>query len=312
MNEQLNRAVSILTNTAGNAVLVRLSWSFMEGRRSNKSLVTGIATQHHANESDISVTNRLLDKKFLKEIKSLRTKTLDFHKKNTLPYDDSGWRLLPARNLTKYRKFLLEAEEKLAFLKGDLDASYDAMKLDAQVRLNGLYNEALFPTREQVQDSYSMTARYEQVSIPSQLYLSTASTDLNNAMRNEMARDIEANLLESHKANFTRLAEALQHLLSRIQVPVKKVNVLGGSIAVQGEQLHFRNASVDAIKDLINAGESMNFSNDPKFSAILQRLEKKLLPDLSANTLRESAEHREKVASVLETEVSDILANLPC
>lgn len=308
----LNKAVSILANTHGNAVLVRLSWKFTEGRKTNRTMASGLASQHNANESDISVTNRLLDRRFVKPIKSIRTACFNFHKTATLPYDDSGWRLLPAKRLTKYRAKMLQFEEQLAIAKNDLGNIYDEIKLDAQFRLNGAFSEALFPSKDALLNGYAMAVGYESVTVPSQFYLSDLSFEQNDQLRTDMSKEIETKLVESHKENFLRIAESMTHLLERIKSYTQPVRIMGGFINVEQEPLHFRNASVNAIHQLLTVAEDMNFSNDPAFTAMVQKFKVNLSPDLDADKLRDDESHRFKVANKLTKAVDNIMANLPC
>lgn len=283
----LNKAISLLANTHGNAVLVRLAWKFTEGRKTNRNMASGLASQHNANESDISVTNRLLDRRFIKPIKSIRTACFTYHKAATLPYDDSGWRLLPAKKLTEYRSKMLKFEERLITAKTQLGLMYDEIKLDAQYRLNGLFSEALFPSKDALLNGYSMSIGYESVTVPSQVYMTSLSSELNDQLRTDMSREIEAKLVESHKANYLRIAESMAHLLERIKsMPPQPVRIMGGFINVEQEPLHFRNASVNAINELLSVAEDMNFSNDPAFTAMVQNFKVNLSPDLNADKLR--------------------------
>ena len=73
------------------------------------------------------------------------TETRDMHYRETLPWTDDGWRMLPIKNYQHYVDLMNDAQHKFYRLLDEFVADYPALRRQAQILLNGMFNADEYP-----------------------------------------------------------------------------------------------------------------------------------------------------------------------
>ena len=74
--------------------------------------------------------------------KHIATVRQDIHYAQTLPWSDTGWRLLPIKNYQAYTEAIRAAQHTFEELRDEFIAEYPTLRENARVKLNGMYKAA--------------------------------------------------------------------------------------------------------------------------------------------------------------------------
>jgi hypothetical protein len=280
-----------------NAVLVGTKIRFAELNIKDKTVTGQVASTYQSESSSVGVSKRLFDNATLKPLRAIRSKVAKYVKEKTLPWDDNGGRLLPAKNLTEYQVFIGECREAMNQGVEAVIENYKAIIDDARERLGQMFNESEFPTVEQLREKYSIETNFEPMPKVDDFRLDGLNGQ-NENLKAEMAKSLTKKINNAHSEIFNRLLEVMKHLS-------EKLNDDDGV---------FRDSSVKAIWTEISNARDMNFTNDKTLTGLCDRLDELLIKssvNFNPNQLREDDANRSRGVEVLNQAVDTILANCP-
>ena len=133
------------------------------------------------------------------------------HLQYTLPWNDDGFRILPAAMFMKYTAAMRAAEVEYRATVDAFVAEYPRYVAEAQVRLGALFNPDFYPTQEQVAQKYPWSCRFTP--LPS---AGDFRVDLGADTTAEIKRQIE------EQAN-AAMADAMGDLWTRLHDQVSKI-----------------------------------------------------------------------------------------
>lgn len=127
------------------AIQFNLTISGWSATKLDKKVTREVEESHNAKDAG-RFNKILIAKKDLEKLKSIAQAARAFHYEQTLPWTDSGGRLLPAANYFEYvnKQRVFKQEYELAV--EDFIAIYPELKKDAKLRLNGMFNENDYPS----------------------------------------------------------------------------------------------------------------------------------------------------------------------
>ena len=173
-----------------------------------------------------------------------------------------------------------------------------------------------YPSVEDLLDSYALRVVYTPISDASDIRMG----NLDEQARSELEAHVEAHvteqIAEAHRNNYERLLDSISLLASRLEVsmvnPTLGTDEFDPDADLVAAKSIFRDSTVEAVVDMLDVAEEMNFSNDQGFNAMVQRIRDSLVDvDMSPQALRKDIPNREKAKAQLESAVADITANLP-
>ena len=142
-----------LINEALLAVLNIRKWS---GRRFDLDASNWVNAKYNADKDAARVNKRVVPKSFLAPIESVTVRARNTLKGVTLPWLDNGARMLPAISyfdvLTDIGVIRSAFDQEVRNL---LDV-YEPMKAASKLMLGGMYDEATFPTPDELRSKFSM------------------------------------------------------------------------------------------------------------------------------------------------------------
>ena len=146
---------------ASSAMLVEVNISNWVGRKKDKRASQDVTAQNNAKDGVASVNKALLaDNDDLKAIQQHVTATRAMHANMTMPWSNSGLRLLPTAQFFKYQEAMsaMKAEfEKL--VQSFLDKYEDAV-VDVQLKLGDLFARDDYPTLQSLTRKFNMGINY--------------------------------------------------------------------------------------------------------------------------------------------------------
>mgnify|MGYP003133490863 FL=1 len=276
------------------AMLVDFSASVWTGRKKDKRASDDVTEANFAASGMASVHKKLLgDCQELEAIQKFVANGRNRHSAMTMPWSDTGLRLLPTAQYFKYHQAMTEMINEYWRLVAVFKAVYEQAKQNAQQTLGDLFDPDEYPSLEVLTSKFGIRLSYiplpdsgdfridigneatEQVKSQYQDYYSTM---LNNAMN-----DV-----------WTRLHKALANMSERLDYSdndKKKV---------------FRDSLVGNLLDIVELLNVCNVNGDGQMNAARMRLED-LFRGVNADALRED----EHLRSETKRTVDEVIKSLP-
>lgn len=262
-------------------LLVNLTISHWRGSKLDKKVTKEIEDLHQTNKSG-RYTKDLVTNEDLREINKAYTAIREFHISNTLPWDNSGARLLPAANYFTY-------VEKLGKLKMDYDnavqafiTNWDFILASARIRLNGLFNIHDYPTVSELKDKFGVVS--VMLPVPDADFRVSLTEAERDQLKKQAEQEIQNRMDYAQKENWNRIHEQLLRMKTIFETDGKVFESL-----------------FDSLVDLINILPKFNITNDVKILEVCEEL-KQLVVDP-----KDVRKHKE-VRSEKANQVDQILA----
>ena len=295
MNSPTINAPSI----ASSAVLIDLSISCWTGRKLDKRASNDVTAQNNAAKGVANVHKKLLgDCAELDAVQKFTANARNVHYACTMPWSDTGLRLLPTTQYFKYHQEMTALQsEYQRLVQAFLDA-YAWEIQNAQLKLGALFNPDEYPTADSLISKFRFKMNY--MPLPD-------AGDWRVDISNE-AKDT----LTTQYASFyeTQLKEAMGDVWRRAHDAVSKMSErLDYGTDANATKKVFRDTLVDNMHAVIELMGACNVTNDPQMSDAQRKLEL-ALDGVTPDALREDAYLRVQTKQRVD-EVKKIIDNLP-
>lgn len=277
-----------MTNSFSNqCMLMSLNVRSFGGRREDKKVSEDVAKQAGAKSDAGKYTKNLVPKKALEPITLATGAMRRFFYENTLPWLDSGVRILTAKNYDNVKA-------KLAALRDDYDTAVNVFCRDfpkyqeeAKRELGSLYDPNDYPSN--VRDAFDVRVKFMPVADPADFRVMVADSERVELQR-QIAETMQAAQDEAMRDIWARVSECVNHMADRLRA----YKVVAGKA-----ENHFRDSLVENLRDLCELIPRLNFQNDPRLESIRKEIEAELLR-VQAQDLRDDFRVRENVAKKAE------------
>ena len=276
------------------ALLVELSVSQWTARKLDKSTTEELVKDKNAQDKGAARVNKhlLAGRSELEVINQYVTETRGFVYDNTLPWSDSGIRLLPSAKFMEFNDQLQEREDKFYGLVQEFVTVYPSLITAQAMALGDMFNRTDYPSADDIAHRFSFNVNYMPV---------PASGDFRVDVGNEAQKELQEKLskladqrVESAINGFKqRLLEHLKRMSDRLGVDV---------IAGEAKPRKFHETLLDNAHELCDLAESLNIINDPQIEQARKAL-KKAINGIDIKDLRKDMGARTEVKS----QVDDIL-----
>jgi hypothetical protein len=255
-------------NLSDRALLVQLSISQWTARKFDKKVTQDVASTHGVSTNAgrynkaLLPMNDLLDRVHKKST-LIRTKFYD----NTLPWGIEGTMMLPSANYLKFVTDFRKEKGEWQYLVDDFVRNYGQLKLDAQRLLNGMYNDADYPSEYEIVNKFKMDMAIFPVPA-TDFRVQIASDELTR-----IQQDVEARVKDAQQ-------QAMQEVWTRLYDRVKNM-----AEKLADPKAIFRDTLVDNLRDQCDMLTRLNFTDDPNLEALRSEVEANLLkhPDALRN-----------------------------
>lgn len=252
MNAIISQTFDTTASIARGAMLVDLSFSQWTGQCMNRSASDELTeTKNARSKRAARVYNDLLgDCKELDLLKKYVSAVRRKHMSLTLPWADSGTRLMPTAMYEKYDEFITEARDEFERLVTVFLNNYDAQISKAAFDLGDLFDRDMYPLREQVAEKFGMSVTFSPVPLSGDFRV-----DIDSRIKQEMVAQYD-------KAMQSRMATASQDVWERLHEHLTRmVDRLG--IDTDGKANIFKDTLVTGAQELIELMQGLNVTNDP-------------------------------------------------
>jgi hypothetical protein len=254
-------------NIREDCMLLSLTMGVWLGYKLDKEASRKTTDEANAEADAARVNKHLVPKAALANVVTTFGRVRTHFYANTLPWKDSGDRLLPRKAFTAF----IEKHEELVhntkvavedFLLND----YPATMARAEFRMGDMFKADDYPTASQLAHRFYVNLDIDGVPQAYDVRLET----------NDAA--IQARISKAMKELWVRLAEPLEHLAERIA----------------GDET-LRTSSVTNLREIVNLIPALNFMEDPDLEAVRADIERVITPWEAAD-LRKQPEARAQVS----------------
>ena len=248
-------------------LLAAVSFKTFAPTTKNKTAVRLYANATNTDAKMTKASTDLIDKSWLSEIKSAQNEARSIANEMTLPWQDRGLRLLPAKNVTKFQDAMAVARRKWETAVDEFVVKYDEIIEDSKRKLNGTFNPNRYPSSESIRAHFQMLCDF--MPLPD-------NDRLKQDLQEEMEDLFADRLRDAGRALRDRLVDKLHHLAD-------KCASVGGESAGK-----FYTSNVTNVLDLCEVIPDMLVGDDPQLLEAVNEA-KRMLAHQDADSIKTSA-----------------------
>ena len=271
------------------AMLCTLSISAWSARKHDPDASEEIAARHGAQADSGRYHKVLLPKEALAEIQKVISEARQEHYFLTLPWNDNGYRLLPAPaymdHVAKMRHLATRFSTAADALVGQLSSLIE----QARSRLGGLFRTQDYPSREELRAKFSFETKVLPLPDAGDFRV-TLGDEERDRIKRQITAAVEASLQVGSRELWFRLYEAVQHMADRLSAY---------KVTEHGVEHPFRDTVVTNLMRLVDVLPKLNLTNDPELERMAEQVRGSLLVD--PKELRKSDSVRVETAQAAAT-----------
>lgn len=273
-----------IPSISSSAMLVELNLSIWTGRKFDKAVSAEIDVQKQTTTRAGNYHKKLFaDEPKFDAIGKYVGNTRTFHYYATMPWSDSGLRLLTTAMYFDYQKQVTEYESEFNRLVKEFIDDYDNMVARAQTKLGNLFNAEDYPSKDEILEKYSFSVKYSPV--PS---VGDWRVDVGNDAQQQLnmcyAKAYVDNLQQALQEPWERTHEALKNMSERLAGEKKQI---------------FRDSLVTNVLDMCKLLDKFNVTGDARMKQAKVRIENILL-GVTPDALREDDDLRHDTKSKVD------------
>ena len=264
---------------ASSAVLIDLNISVWTARKLDKNVSKEIDINKNTTIKAGNYNKHILaGSDQLDAITKLANEIRDWHGRQTLPWSDTGTRLLPMNNFFDYKNQLGIYEAEFKSRINTFIQQYPNIIQGMAFKLGKLFDRAEYPDADKIANKFNL--RYTIMPVPeTNDFRVDIADDIRDEMQKEYQKAYEGRVEAAMSDAWSRLHTTLEHMIDRLSGEDKKI---------------FRNSLVDNALELTNLLTKLNVTNDPKLEKARQALEQSLV-GVTADELRDSQGARQEI-----------------
>lgn len=273
-------------------IAVKLSVSQWTGNLVDRAKSRKIEADNNAEHGTASVVLHYLPPDARKRLGTAVSQLKDAWNRHTLPWEDGGWRVVPA---AQYLKLL----DTIAPFKAEFDAAvsaivdaYPQIEAEARRRLNGMFDASRFPTQEELRGKYGAEQTEKPIPLAGDLRVEGLSVAAMQQVQKSVEQQIHASIQGTVRHIIDCLAELVQDGIGRLSKANQEGTRYGG-LAAQARKI------CGPLREL-------NITGDAELARLIDDTEK-AITFYSGDSLRDSETCRQETKREL-TKLSDALA----
>ncbi len=307
------------------AMLVNLSISAWSARKYDKKITAETNASHGATD-DAGRYNKSLMPGDASSYKALTQFVANLRVVNyaqTLPWSDTGWRLLPIKNYTVYTDLMRKAQHEFNTLLDAFVADYPSLREVARQRLNGMYNEDDYPSN--VKRRYSFGIDFAPVPVGTDFRVTLAQTEMDVIAKRTEDRVKQAfadaqgdavsrlyKVVGAIHERLTTIGECSKCNSTGMTTETRKGYDLGATVQCwicdgKGKvDATFRDSLITNAREICDALTRLNVSDDPELEKFRRQTE--VLASTEPETLRNYPDTRTETANQAQSILDAMMA----
>ena len=276
------------------AMLVDVSVSVWTGRKKDRKASDDVTDANFAASGVASVHKKLMaDCKELDAIHKFIANGRNRHSAMTMPWSDTGLRLLPTAQYFKYHQAMTEMRDEFYRLVDTFLQGYEWEITQASAKLGDLFDRDEYPSLDSLRSKFGVRLSY--VPLPD-------SGDFRIDIGNEATEQIKSQYQDYYS---TMLNNAMNDVWSRLHKALTNMSERL-DYSDNDKKKVFRDSLVGNVLDIVELLNVCNVSGDGQMSAARMKLED-AFRGVNADALRED----EHLRSETKRTVDEVIKSLP-
>jgi hypothetical protein len=277
------------------ALLVELNVSQWTARKLDRSTTDELVSNKHAQAKGAARVNKNLfaGRSELEVVGQHVTETRSFVYDNTLPWSDSGIRLLPSTKFMDFNAKLQQAEDKFYGLVTEFVTVYPSLITAQAMALGDMFNRNDYPQPTDIEHRFNFNVNYMPVPASGDFRVDIGN-DAQEELRKKLSSLADERVEYAMKDIKGRLLEHLKRMSDRLSIDY---------VSGEAKPRKFHDSLLDGAHDLCDLASSLNIINDPQLDDARKAL-KKAIGGIDVKDLRKDVGARNDV----KTQVDDILS----
>ncbi len=268
------------------AMLAEFNASVWTARKLDRSATEEVVTAKNAAAKDAARVNKhlLAGRTELDVIQQMVGRAHTYVYDNTLPWSDSGLRLLPTANFEKFVAKMNEFEEEFESLVHAFVDIYPTLITAQAMALGDMFKRDEYPTQNEIMSKFAFRVNYMPV---------PTAGDFRVDVGNAAMDDIKAKLARLAEE---RVEQAMADVRARLGEHLKRMSDRLTTDWVDGEakQRRFHDSLVDGALELCDLTKTLNLTGDQELETARATLEQ-LLCGVTPTELRKNHAVRQDV-----------------
>jgi len=268
------------------SMLVEFNASVWTARKLDKTTTTEVVANKNAGSKDAARVNKhlLAGRTELDVIQQAVGRARQFVYDNTLPWSDSGLRLLPTINFMRFTERMNEFDEEIAALVKSFVAIYPTLITAQAMALGDMFRRDDYPTPNEILTKFSFRVNYMPVPTSGDIRV-----DVGNQAQAELKAKLEALTQE-------RIDNAMADIRARLGEHLKRMSdrLTTDYVAGEAKQRRFHDSLVEGALELCDMTKALNVVGDASLENARKELEQ-LLVGVTPDELRKNEAIRQDV-----------------
>lgn len=268
------------------SMLVEFNASVWTARKLDKSATEEVVHSNNAQAKDAARVNKhlLAGRSELDVIQQLVGRIRNYVYDNTLPWSDSGLRLLPTINFQKFNDRMQQFEDEFVNMVTAFVNIYPTLITAQALALGDMFKRDEYPTANEIMTKFAFRLNYMPVPTAGDFRV-----DIGNAAQEELRAKLE-------KLAQERIDNAMTDIRARLGDHLKRMSDRLTTDWVNGEakQRRFHDTLVNGALDLCDMAKTLNITGDKELEQARSTLEQ-LLVGVEPSELRKNHAVREDV-----------------
>lgn len=261
---------------SSSAMLVELNISVWTGRKLDKQVSAEIDASKGTTTRAGNYNKKLFaDEPAFDAISKFAGNARTYHYHATMPWSDSGLRLLTTAMYFDYHKTISQMEQDFGLLVNEFIDDYQNMVLRAQHKLGAMFNVHDYPDPESLRDKFRFSVKFSPVPDVGDWRVDIGN-DARETLQLSYQQAYEANLNQAYQDIWDRTHEALSNMSAKLAGNQKQI---------------FRDTLVTNVRELIDLLDKFNVTGDAKMRQAKVKIESALL-GVTPDALREDDDFR--------------------
>lgn len=251
------------------AMLVEFNASVWTARKLDKSTTDEVVATKNATAKDAARVNKhlLAGRTELDVIQQMVGRARTYVYDHTLPWSDSGLRLLPTVNFVSFTEKMNQFEEEFERLVAEFVTIYPTLISAQALSLGDMFKRSDYPTANEMVTKFAFRIGFLPVPTAGDFRV-----DIGNEAQEELRTRLNAMAEE-------RIESAMRDIRNRLGEHMKRMSDRLTTDYVQGEakQRRFHDSLVDGALELCDLTKALNVVGDATLEAARKELEQALL-----------------------------------
>ena len=276
-----------MSNNTINACICELNISVWTARKHDKVASREVKFDKGAHSDDAARVNKNLMAGManLKKVTDFVAATRSSFYTMTLPWSDSGQRLIPMAQFFELKQWINTQEIEFNSIVGEFLRDYPTLISAQAFQLGALFNRNEYPSVDDIRHKFGFRVGFLPLPQAGDFRVD-ATTEVINEMEEQYKETLNTRIQQVNEDLWERLHSTIKHMADRM------------GVSADGKKNIFRDSMVENAVDLCDLLKRLNITNDQKLEKARASLESALL-GVDATELRKDGA-REEMAIKLD------------